>query len=170
MPDETQPLTAPVADRRPIERRFHDDVFIDDYEWLRDKTNPEVLAHLRAENAYTEARTADQAELREQIFTEIATRTKQTDLSVPVRDGDFWYYSRTREGAQYKVYCRVPATGDTPPDLAEVADGEQVLLDGNAVAGDSEFFTVGHYEISPDGTRLAYSVDLSGDARVTLHV
>ncbi len=170
MSDETPQPTPPVAQRRPIERRFHDDVFIDDYEWLRDKSNPEVLDYLRAENAYTEARTADLAPLQEQVFDEIVARTKQTDLSVPVRDGAFWYYSRTTEGAQYRTYCRVPADSDTPPDLAETTADEQVLLDGNQVAADSEFFTVGHYEISPDGNRLAYSVDLSGDERFTLHV
>lgn len=170
MTDETPQLRPPVADRRPVERRFHDDVFIDDYEWLRDKDNPEVLEYLRAENAYTDARTAELAPLQEQIFDEIVARTKQTDLSVPVREGGFWYYSRTREGAQYRVYCRVPAAGDTPPELAEDIAGEQVLLDGNQVAADSEFFTVGHFAVSPDGGRLAYSVDLTGDERFTLHI
>lgn len=171
MPDESPQLTPPIADRRPIERRFHDDVFLDDYEWLRDKDNPEVLDYLRAENAYTDARTAELAPLQEQIFDEIVARTKQTDLTVPVREGGFWYYSRTKEGAQYRVHCRIPATGgDTPPDLeGELAD-EQVLLDGNEVAAGSEFFNLGHFETSPDGTRLAYSVDRSGDERFTLHV
>ena len=170
MSDESPELTPPVAERRPTERRFHDDVFIDEYEWLRDKSNPEVLDYLRAENAYTEARTADLVPLQEQIFDEIVARTKQTDLSVPVRDGAFWYYSRTQEGAQYRKYCRVPADSDTPPDLAETTTDEQVLLDGNEVAAGSEFFNVGHYELSPDGSRLAYSVDLSGDERFTMHV
>ena len=110
-----QPATGPIAARKPNERVFHDDLFVDEYEWLRDKANPEVLDYLRAENAYTEARTADLAPLQEQIFDEIVSRTKQTDLTVPVREGEFWYYTRTVEGQQYRVHCRLPATGDTPP-------------------------------------------------------
>ena len=165
---DTAQRTPPVADRRPVERTFHGDTFVDDYEWLRDKENPEVLDYLRAENDYTEAVTADQEPLRQAVFDEIVARTKQTDLTVPVREGDFWYYTRTTEGAQYRIYCRVPVTGDTPPDLAETPADEQVLLDGNQVAAGSEFFSVGHFATTPDGGRLAYSVDLAGDERFTL--
>ena len=169
---ETVRLSPPTAARKPIERLFHGDRFIDEYEWLREKSNPEVLDYLRAENAYTEACTAGLEPLRERIFEEIVNRTKLTDLSVPVREGGHWYYVRTVEGQQYRVYCRVPVAGDTPPDLesADQLAGEQVLLDGNQVAAGSEFFSLGSYEISPDGNLLAYSVDLTGDERFTLHV
>ncbi len=166
-------MTAPVAARKPTERVFHGDRFIDEYEWLRDKSDPEVLAYLEAENAYTEARTADLVPLREQIFDEIVTRTKQTDLSVPIRRGAFWYYTRTVTGQQYQLRCRMPATGDTPPELAESTEapaGEQVLLDGNQLAAGSEFFDLGTFDISPAGNLLAYSVDLTGDERFTLHI
>ncbi|GAA1716018.1 S9 family peptidase [Kribbella yunnanensis] len=160
----------PVAARKPIERTHHGDVFVDDYEWLRDKTNDEVLGYLRAENEYTEARTGHLESLREAIFTEISDRTLQTDLSVPARRGEYWYYARTVEGSQYGIHCRVKVNGDEPPALdAEIA-GEEVLLDGNLVAGDSEFFSLGTVDVSPNGQLLAYSVDLKGDERFTLRI
>jgi len=96
--DRVQP---PAARREPAERIFHGDTFVDEYAWLAAKDNPETLAFLTAENAYTEALTAGQAPLREEIFGEIKSRTKETDLSVPVRDGAWWYYGRTVEGQQY---------------------------------------------------------------------
>ncbi|TDC18720.1 S9 family peptidase [Kribbella albertanoniae] len=160
----------PVAARKPIERTHHGDTFVDDYEWLRDKTNDEVLDYLRAENEYTEARTAHLVSLREAIFSEISDRTLQTDLSVPARRGEYWYYARTVEGSQYGIHCRVKVNGDEPPALdAEIA-GEEVLLDGNLVAGDSEFFSLGTVDVSPNGQLLAYSVDLKGDERFTLRI
>lgn len=161
-------LTPPVAPRKPFERKHHGDVFVDEYEWLRDKTSDEVLAHLRAENAYTEARTAGQESLREAIFGEISERTRQTDLTVPVRQGRYWYYTRTVEGLQYGIHCRVEATSDEPPSTESAPEGEQVLLDGNAEAGDSEFFALGTFDPSPNGRLLAYSVDLTGDERFTM--
>src|SRR3990170_1422510 len=101
----------PVAARKPIERTHHGDVFVDDYEWLRAKDDTEVLDYLRAENAYTEARTAHLEPLREAIFAEISARTLQTDLSVPSRRGGHWYYTRTVEGKQYPIHCRVAVDG-----------------------------------------------------------
>ncbi len=178
MPEHAAPLAPPVAARKPIERVHHDDHFVDNYEWLRDKADPEVIDYLRAENTYTEAMTASLEPLRQQIFDEIASRTKQSDLSVPTKRGGYWYYSRTVEGQQYALYCRVPVDGDDPPVITEgVGDdqagpltGEQVILDGNQVAGNSEFFALGTNETSPDGNLLAYSVDLTGDERFTLRI
>ncbi|MEO7259814.1 MAG: oligopeptidase B, partial [Jatrophihabitantaceae bacterium] len=180
MSDQSQRPTPPAAAIKPSERVHHGDTFVDEYEWLRDKTNPEVIDYLKAENAYAEAATSRLQPLRQQIFDEIATRTKQTDLSVPGRQGGYWYYSRTVEGQQYPIYCRLPAVGDAPPvidgdDGLESAepvalDGEQVLLDGNQIAADSEFFALGTIEISPDGNLLAYSLDLTGDERFTLRI
>jgi oligopeptidase B len=167
---ETSSVAPPVAARKPVERTHHGDTFVDDYEWLRDKTDDEVLAYLRAENAYTEARTAHLESLREAIFKEISDRTLQTDLSVPARRGGYWYYSRTIEGKQYSLHCRVKADGDQPPATDGAIDGEEVMLDGNEVAGDSEFFSLGTVDVSPDGRLLAYSVDLKGDERFTLRV
>src|SRR5919106_863354 len=99
---------APVAKRVPAVRTHHGETFVDDYEWLRDKESPDTIAYLEAENAYAEARTAHLADLREALFQEIRTRTKETDLSVPSRVGDYWYYSRSQEGKQYGMSCRCP--------------------------------------------------------------
>lgn len=170
-------VAAPIAKTVPTERVHHGDVFVDEYEWLRDKDDPEVVAYLEAENAYTEARTAHLAELREKIFTEIKSRTQETDLSVPTRMGEYWYYSRSFEGKQYGVHCRCPidaaAAGIdawTPPVLEADSEipGEQVLLDSNELAEGHEFFALGAFSVSHDGTLLAYSVDTVGDERYTL--
>jgi oligopeptidase B len=170
------PLQPPVAPRKPLSREHHGDVVIDNYEWLREKESPEVIAHLEAENAYTEQQTADLADLRETVFEEIKAHTKQTDLSVPVREGDWWYYSRTVEGQQYGIRCRVPVADPddwTPPSAGangEAAPGEQVLLDGNVEADGHEFFSLGSFDVSGDGTLVLYSVDTVGDERYTLRV
>jgi oligopeptidase B len=145
-------------------------VFVDDYEWLRDKTDEEVLSYLRSENEYTQARTAHLESLRQAIFQEISDRTLQTDLSVPARRGGYWYYTRTVEGKQYAISCRVKVDGDEPPATDGEIPGEEVVLDGNEVAGDSEFFSLGTVDVAPDGRLLAYSTDLTGDERFTLRI
>ena len=166
-------MTAPVPKRVETERVHHDDVFIDHYEWLRDKADPEVVAHLEAENAHVESETAYQEPLRQKIFEEIKSRTKETDLSVPLRRGDWWYYGRSFEGRQYGVHCRAPVAGPEdwdPPVFDEHTDvpGEQVLLDENAEADGHDYFAVGAATVSPDADVLAYSVDVVGDERYTL--
>ncbi|HJQ01341.1 MAG TPA: S9 family peptidase [Jatrophihabitans sp.] len=170
-PPESGPSPVPpVAAVRPVERVRHGDTFVDDYEWLRDKDNPEVIGYLEAENAYTEASTAHLQQLQDTIYDEIMTRTKQTDLTVPLRRGEFWYYNRTIEGQQYQTRCRVPVTGDEPPSMDEMIPGEQVILDENELAAGNEFFALGTSEVSPDANLLAYSVDLRGDERFTLRI
>jgi oligopeptidase B len=162
----------PVAKRVPTERTHHGDTFVDEYAWLAAKDDKETIAFLEAENAYTEALTAGQAVLRDAIFDEIKSRTKETDLSVPVRKGGWWYYGRTVEGKQYSVNCRraVRPEDTGPPISADGAplDGEEILLDGNELAGDSPFFSIGAFSVSPDGNLLAYSTDVSGDERFTM--
>jgi oligopeptidase B len=165
----------PVARRVPSERTHHGHTFVDDYEWLRDKESPEVLAHLEAENAWTKERTAHLEGLREAIFGEIKARTKETDLSVPQRVGDWWYYGRSIEGKQYGVSCRCPVAGPddwAPPQLDADAEvpGEEVLLDLNELAEGHAFFSLGTASVSPDGTLLAYSTDTVGDERYLLRV
>jgi oligopeptidase B len=146
-------------------------VFVDDYEWLRDRNDPAVIGYLEAENRYTDARTAHLAALREDIFAEISSRTQQTDLTVPYRRGDHWYYSRTVEGSQYAIHCRAPVTDAQPPSPEDGPPAsEQILLDGNALASGSDFFALGTVDVSPDAARLAYSVDLTGDERFTLRI
>jgi oligopeptidase B len=167
---------APVAKRRPITRVHHGDVFVDPYEWLRDKDDPEVISYLEAENAYTEAQTAHLSELSDAIFGEIKARTKETDLSVPTYTshpgGDaYWYYVRTVEGSEYPIYCRVVAADRaTLPDPEQEISGEEVLLDGNREAEGHEFFALGALSVSLDGRLLAYSIDLTGAERFTIMI
>ncbi|MDT5126408.1 MAG: oligopeptidase, partial [Mycobacterium sp.] len=166
-------MNPPIAKRVDARREHHGDVFIDPYEWLRDKSNPDVIAYLEAENAYTDEQTAHLAPLRQKIFDEIKARTKETDLSVPTRRGDWWYYGRSFEGKQYGVQCRCPVSDPddwTPPELDEHTEipGEQVLLDENVEAEGHEFFSLGAASVTLDGNTLAYSVDVVGDERYTL--
>lgn len=166
-------VVAPVAARHPHRREHHGDVVDDPYEWLRDLEAPEVLAHLEAENAYSDARTAHLEPLRREIVAEIKGRTQESDLSVPVAAGPWWYYTRTREGRQYGIHCRAPLEDRTQvPELdpERSLPGEEVLLDDNALAEGHDYLAVGAYEVSPDHTRLAYSVDVSGDERFDLTV
>ncbi|MGH3735526.1 MAG: S9 family peptidase [Micromonosporaceae bacterium] len=168
---ETPVVAAPVAKRVPVTRTHHGDPVVDEYAWLADRDDPDTLAYLKAENQHTEATTAHLATLREEIFDEIKARTQETDLSVPVRRGAWWYYSRTEEGKQYAIHCRLPASGDEPPEVGTTAPGgEQVLLDENAEAGDSGFFSLGTFQVSPDGHRLAYATDFEGNERFTLRI
>lgn len=166
-------MKPPVAKRVDTRREHHGDVFVDPYEWLRDKSDPEVIAYLEAENAYTEHVTEHLAALRQNIFDEIKARTKETDLSVPVRRGPWWYYGRSFEGKQYSVHCRCPVADPddwTPPVLDENIEipGEQVLLDENVEAEGHDFFSLGAASVSLDGNILAYSEDVTGDERYTL--
>lgn len=173
-------MQPPVADRRPTTREIHGESRVDDYEWLRAKDSPEVVAHLEAENAYTAERTAHLADLRRSIFEEIKGRTRETDLSVPTRSRGHWYYGRSYEGKEYGASCRVPIRGEddwTPPQPAEdcspdqpALPGEELLLDLNALAEGHDFFSLGGSAVSPDGRLLAYSTDTVGDERYTVRV
>ena len=134
---------------------------------------PRCSRYLEAENDYADQATAQLEPLRQKIFDEIKARTKETDLSVPVRRGDWWYYGRSFEGKQYGVQCRCPVADPSdwnPPMLDEHTEipGEQVLLDENVEAEGHDFFSLGAASISPDGNVLAYSVDVVGDERYTL--
>ena len=173
----------PVARRVDVERTHHGDVVVDGYEWLRDAADPAVTAHLEAENAWAAARTGHLEGLRQTLFEETRGRTQEADVSVPAREGGWWYYRRTVEGGQHALMCRLPATEDgaaddgaagwEPPALPEdgsAPDGEHVMLDGNALADGHPFFALGAASISPDGALLAWSQDVVGDERFTLRV
>ncbi|NJC69064.1 S9 family peptidase [Planosporangium thailandense] len=164
----------PIAKRVPSERVHHGDTVIDEYAWLQNKDDPETIAYLQAENAYTEEATAHLGALRDALFNEIKSRTKETDLSVPTRKGGFWYYTRTVEGKQYGIQCRrAVAIGETdPPSTGDGSPlpGEEVLLDGNELAAGRNFFALGTFDVSPDGRWLAYSCDFDGDERFTLRI
>jgi oligopeptidase B len=163
-----------------VTTEIHGETRTDDYEWLREKDSPEVTAYLEAENSYTQARTAHLAGLRQQIFDEIKARTRETDLSVPTRNREHWYYGRSFEGREYGASCRVPVRGPddwTPPQPAEdsapdqpALEGEQLLLDLDALAEGHEFFSLGGSSVSPDGHLLAWSTDVVGDERYTIRI
>ncbi len=129
----------------------------DPWFWLRDREDPEVLAYLEAENAFTEAQTAPLAGFRDGLFEEMKARIKETDMSVPARRGPWWYYARTEEGKSYAIHCRRPARGpgELPP-AGEPGDEEQILLDENVLAEGSEYFAVGSAAVSHDHRWLAY--------------
>jgi len=162
VPDAEQAApSAPVAKKVPHETKIHGHTLTDDYFWMREKSNPEVIKHLEAENAYTEAVMAPTKELQETLYKEMLGRIKQTDLSVPARNGPYWYYSRTEEGKQYPYMCRRKGTMDAP---------EEILLDLNALAEGHSFLGLGGYAVSDDANWLAYSVDTTGYRQYTLYV
>ncbi|MDQ1537865.1 MAG: oligopeptidase, partial [Actinomycetota bacterium] len=143
-----------VTEQRDHLREHHGDRVNDPYEWLRDKEDPEVIAHLEEENAYAEAMTSHLEPLRSRIFDEIKSRTQETDLSVPEAYRGWWYYTRTFEGKQYSAQCRVrKVAAQSRPKLEPgvAPGGEQVLLDCNVEAQGREFFSLGAFEVSRDG-------------------
>ena len=164
--NESRIPAPPTARKEHTETRMHGVLLADDYAWLRNKENPDVTAYLEAENAYAEAVMAPLAGLREELYQEMLSHVKQTDVSVPYRDGDWWYYSRTQEGLQYGIYCRKHG-GPAGPD-ADAA--EQILLDGNELAKDHAFFAIGDTDITDDGRWLAYTTDTKGFRQYTLRI
>ena len=150
----------PVAERRPVTLEAHGDVRTDDWFWLRDKDDPAVIAHLHAENAYTEAVMGRTRALQDALYAEMVARIEETDLSVPVRKGPWLYYSRTVEGSSYGIHCRRAADG---PE-----DAEDVLLDENVLADGHDYFSLGNFSISPDHRWLVYSTDTTGGERYTM--
>lgn len=157
----SQHLTPPVAPQRPTRTELHDDVLIDPYFWLRDRTDPAVVAYLEAENAYLTAVLEPTVALQEQLYQEMRNRIQQTDESVPEQMGDYLYYQRTQEGQQYPIYCRKPAS----PDGAE-----EILLDQNQLAAGQPYCGIGNFKVSPDQRLLAYSLDIAGDETYTLQI
>jgi oligopeptidase B len=140
---------------------LHGVVLTDDYAWLRDKDDPEVTAYLEAENAYAEACMAPLASLREELYQEMLSHVKQTDVSVPFLDRGWWYLTRTEEGRQYAIHCR---------RRDEAGAAEDVLLDGNLLAEGHAFFAIGATDITDDGRWLAYTTDTTGFRQYTLHI
>ena len=151
----------PLAERRSHVDTLHGDVRSDDYFWLRVKSDPAVRAYLEAENKYADAVLAPLSPLREQLYKEMLARIKQTDLSVPVRDRGYFYYTRTVEGQQYPIYARKRGSLDAP---------EQVTLDLNEMARGQSFMSVAAYTVSDDGNLLAYSYDSTGYRQYALRV
>lgn len=150
----TLSVTPPVARKQPKNIELHGDARPDPYFWLREKTNPEVISYLEAENAYTAAMMADTAELQAKLYKEILSRIKETDLSVPARRKGYYYYSRTEEGKQYQIWCR---------KRGSLEAAEEILIDGNVLAEGKKYFSAGALAVSPDQQVLAYAIDTDGD-------
>jgi oligopeptidase B len=153
------PSQVPIAERTPVARELHGETVVDPYSWMRERDSKRVGEHLRAENEHTEATLAPLSTLRESLYQEIRSRIQETDLSVPARKGDYWYLTRVEKGQQYPISCRRHGSIDGP---------EEVLLDGNLLAGDSEYFAFGLFEVSPDHQVAAYSTDYTGAEEYTL--
>ena len=145
-------MQPPVAAKRPHMLKKHGDVRLDDYYWLRERDNPDVTAYLEAENTYLRECTRHTAQIERRLFDEIKARIKQTDVSVPYREGDFLYYWRYEDEREYRIYCRTPIDGDD----------EEVVLDVNTVAEGHEFCDVSGRRVSPSQQTLAYVVDTIG--------
>ena len=156
-----QDVPPPVAKVISKPDTLHGDVRIDDYFWLREKSNPEVIKYLEAENEYTEAVMKQTEEFQKLLYEELVGRIKETDLSVPEKIDDYYYYSRTEEGKQYSIYCRKKESLDAE---------EEILLDQNALAEGYDYFDIGAFQISRDHQLLAYSVDTTGSETFTLYV
>ena len=133
---------------------------VDNYSWLRDRTDPDTIHYLEAENAYTRSEMKHTDALQSKLYSEMLGRVQQTDQSVPTKRDDYFYYTRTEEGKQYAVYCRKHGL-DGP---------EEILLDGNVMAEGKKYFRVGNFVTSPNHKLLAYSVDFEGDEAYTIHI
>jgi oligopeptidase B len=153
-----QPPVTPIIERK--ETR-HGTVVVDNYYWLRDKSNPKVTKYLEEENAYTEAMTKPLKPFEDALYNEILSHIKQTDLSVPVRRGDYYYYSRTEEGKQYPIECRKKGGREAK---------EEVLLDLNVLGQWKKFVGLGAFVVSDDQNLLAYTIDYVGYRQFTLQV
>jgi len=150
-----------VARREPVEHVLHGDRRVDDYAWLRRKEDPEVLAHLNAENAYTDEVLRPTEAFQEKLYQEMLGRILQTDLSVPYVLRGYRYFTRTEEGKQYAIYCRQRDAEGTPDEL---------LLDLNVLAEGHSFLGLGSFEVNEDNHLLAYSTDTTGFRQYTLQI
>ncbi|MBI1835257.1 MAG: oligopeptidase B, partial [Burkholderiales bacterium] len=155
----TPTATPPIAAKVSWSEVRHGETVTDDYRWLHKKENPDVIAYLNAENAYTQALTSEVQPLADKLFAETKGRMKETDLSVPVRRGNYYYYSRTEAGKQYGISCRRRA--DANMNYDEKA-AEEILLDQNELAKGEKFFMVAISAVSPDDRYLAYATDTTG--------
>jgi len=151
----------PTAPKHPKEITQHGQTRIDNYFWLRYKEDPEVLKYLHAEQDYLEEMTGHTKPLQETLFQEMKGRIKEDDSSAPEKDGDYFYYTRYEPGKQYPFYCRKKGSLDA---------AEEVLLDQNALVGETNFCRIGSFAVSPDATKLAYSVDADGSEVCTIYI
>jgi len=155
------PSAPPVAKKVPHDSEVNGHKMVDNYAWLREKTNPEVRAYLEKENAYTDSIMKPTEPLQKKLYDEMVSRVKETDVEAPYREGDYFYYVRFEAGKQYPIRCRKKAAGDAP---------EEVILDVNQLAQGKAFMSVAAFAVSPDGNLLAYSYDDTGFRQYNLAV
>src|SRR5262249_24298181 len=153
--------SAPTAKQIPTEPTLHGDTRVDNYAWLREKENPEVIAYLKAENAFTDAILKPTEAFQESLYNEMLSRIQQTDLSVPYALRGFQYFTRTEEGKQYPVHFRRQDSANAPDEL---------LLDLNALAEGHSFLGLGNFDVSAENQLLAYSTDITGFRQYTLEI
>lgn len=151
----------PMAERKTKTTQIHGDTMVDDFFWLREKSNPQVLAYLEAENAHTDAAMKHTAALQEKLYNEMVGHIKETDENVPYRQGDHFYYSRTVKGLQYPIYARKHGS---------LQAKEEITLDMNEMAKGLKFLGLGAYAVSDDGNYLAYSTDTTGYRQYKLQI
>ncbi len=151
----------PMAEKKTKTTNIHGVTIVDDYFWLREKTNPAVLSHLKAEDEYTDTVMKPTAPLQEKLYNEMLSHIKQTDTNVPYRYGNYFYYTRTEEGKQYPIFCRKKGSVDA---------SEEILIDENELAKGQKFMSVGDFIPSDDGNLLAYSTDNTGYRQYVLQV
>ena len=151
----------PVAKKSPKTIQIHGETRVDDYFWLREKENSAVVEYLKTENAYADVIMEPTKGFREALYKEMLARIKESDMEVPYKQGDYFYYTRTEEGKQYPVFCRKKGS---------VEGAEEVTLDMNEMAKGHPFFSIGGYDVSDDGNLLAYSTDTTGFRQYELHV
>jgi oligopeptidase B len=154
-------MQPPHAAKLAHQIEIHGDTIVDDYFWLRDRDNPQVMAYLKAENEYTEQVLEPHAELKESLFQELKARVQEDDLSVPVKKDNYYYYSRVAAGKQYAIHCRKQGDLNSP---------EEIILDENQLAEGKPYFQLGTFEISPNHQLLAYAEDIDGSERYTLRI
>ncbi len=151
----------PIAPKRPHVITQHDETRVDDYFWLRYREDPEVMKYLSAHTDYLEEVMGRAKPLRETLFSEMKKRIQETDSSVPEMRSGYWYYVRTEAGKQYPIFCRRKDSMDNP---------EEILLDQNQLAEGKIFCSISGFAVSPDGNKLAYSVDYEGDEAYTIYI
>ena len=147
-------LQPPDCKKVPKTDTIHSKVLTDNYYWLKERDNPDVLKYIKAENAYTESMMKPTKELQEQLYKEILSRIKQTDVSVPYKLRGYWYYSKTEEGKNYPIYCRKKES---------LENAEEVLLNVNEIIKEHKYYGVYGHNISPNNELMAYYVDKTGN-------
>ena len=151
-----KPAAPPIAKVEPRTTVILGDTLVDNYFWLREKTNPAVIQYLEDENAYTESVMKPTRQMQKKLYREMLKRIKETDMSVPVKIDSFYYYTRTVKGSQYPIYCR---------KKGDLSAAEEILLDQNVLAAGHTYCEIGEFKISPDQNLLAFAIDFNGSEK-----